>query len=170
MAGDIDRLMAIAPPRVIAGADDGIRVIGLGLAGRRDEARQRLIEMRRASRIPIFETLDRVPDGVARSARPEMVVSLSAFGGLKIHDDPEAIFQQGWLLCDVGEYTTGLEYLRRRCRRDTSSPRRLRASAIRRAAEGARIPRSWRSRSGRARACRLPCSWWRTADGRVSVA
>ena len=42
-----------------------------------------------------------------------MVVNLAAFGGLRIHDDPEAIFQQGWLLCDVGEYETGLEYLRR---------------------------------------------------------
>ena len=40
MAGDIDRLLTVEPPRVIAGADDGIRVIGLGLAGRRDEARR----------------------------------------------------------------------------------------------------------------------------------
>ena len=39
MTGDIDRLLAVEPPRVVAGADDGIRVIGLGLAGRRDEAR-----------------------------------------------------------------------------------------------------------------------------------
>ena len=38
MTGDIDRLLAVQPPAIIAGADDGIRVIGLGLAGRRDEA------------------------------------------------------------------------------------------------------------------------------------
>ena len=41
MTGDIDRLLAIEPPPIVAGADDGIRVIGLGLAGRRDEARRR---------------------------------------------------------------------------------------------------------------------------------
>ena len=113
MAGDIDRLMSLAAPRVIAGADDGIRVIGLGLAGRRDEARQKLLEMRRASRIPIFETwieylmawLDR------RSA--DMLGTLTEFGALKIHEDPEAIFQQGWLLCDVGEYEAGLADLSR---------------------------------------------------------
>jgi hypothetical protein len=28
-------------------------------------------------------------------------------------DDPEAIFQEGWLLCDVGEHQRGLDYLRR---------------------------------------------------------
>ena len=32
MVGDIERLVAADPPRVVAGADDGIRVIGLGLA------------------------------------------------------------------------------------------------------------------------------------------
>ena len=91
----------------------GIRVIGLGLAGRRDEARQRLVEMRQASRIPLFERWIEYLLAWLDRRRPEMVVNLSAFGGLKIHDDPEAIFQQGWLLCDVGEYATGLEYLRR---------------------------------------------------------
>ena len=32
---------------------------------------------------------------------------------LKIFDDPEAIFQEGWLFCDVGEHQRGLEYLQR---------------------------------------------------------
>ncbi|HYI15551.1 MAG TPA: protein kinase, partial [Thermomicrobiales bacterium] len=91
MAGDIDRLMSIAPPPVDAGADDGIRVIGLGLAGRRDEARQRLNEMRQKSRIPIFERWIEYLLAWLDRRRPEMVVNLSTFGGLKIHDDPEAI-------------------------------------------------------------------------------
>ena len=37
--------------------------------------------------------------------------NLSSFGALKIFDDPEAIFQEGWLLCDVGEYERGLDRL-----------------------------------------------------------
>src|SRR6186713_911557 len=56
MTGDLDRLLSNEGPRMIAGADDGIRVIGLGLAGRRDEARAQLEAMRRQARIPAFES------------------------------------------------------------------------------------------------------------------
>src|SRR5206468_13134572 len=51
MMGDIDRLMAAELPNLVAGADDGIRVVGLGLAGRRDEARQMLLRMQGSSRL-----------------------------------------------------------------------------------------------------------------------
>ena len=113
MAGDIDRLVSIQPPPVIAGADDGIRVIALGLAGRRDEARQTLAEMRLASRIPIFHTwMEYLLAWLDRRAEA-MLVGMSAARTLKIQDDPEAIFQEGWLLCDVGEHQAGLPYLRR---------------------------------------------------------
>ena len=56
MRGDIDRLQAVEPPPLVAGADDGIHVIGLGLAGFRDEARRALIQMRGTQRSPLFET------------------------------------------------------------------------------------------------------------------
>ncbi len=113
LTGDIESLLAITPPRIIAGADDGIRVIGLGLAGRRDEAHAKLLQMRTASRIPLFEAwieyltawLDRRLDEMARRA--------TMAGTLKINDDPEAIFQEGWMLCDVGEYEAGLSRLQR---------------------------------------------------------
>jgi hypothetical protein len=39
--------------------------------------------------------------------------SISALSALKIQDDPEAIFQEGWLLCDAGEHERGLGHLRR---------------------------------------------------------
>ena len=113
MTGDIDRLLAIDLPMVVAGADDGIRVIGLGLAGRRDEARRALLDMRAASLIPVFRAwtdhllawLDRRP--------ADMLAGLSAFKALKIQDDPEAIFQEGWLFADVGEHDVALEFLGR---------------------------------------------------------
>ena len=35
------------------------------------------------------------------------------FDGLKIREDPEAIFQEGRFFCDVGEYQLGLDLLRR---------------------------------------------------------
>jgi hypothetical protein len=39
--------------------------------------------------------------------------SAEAAGGLRIADDPEAIFQEGWLLCDAGEHARGLRQLER---------------------------------------------------------
>jgi hypothetical protein len=43
----------------------------------------------------------------------DMLVNVAALSSLKIMDDPEAIFQEGWLLCDVGEHERGLGHLRR---------------------------------------------------------
>jgi serine/threonine protein kinase/tetratricopeptide (TPR) repeat protein len=113
MTGDIDHLLAVLPPPVVIGADDGIRVIGLGLAGRRDEARQRLQAMSQPLRIPAFQSwvgyLMAWLDGRASDMRR----GVGALSALKIQDDPEAIFQEGRLLCDVGEYAEGLPLLRR---------------------------------------------------------
>jgi len=117
MMGDTDRLMGVQTPPVVAGVDDGIRVIGLGLAGRTDEARRVLAIMRQAisnaGQIRAFEPwtdyllawLDRRP--------ADMDLGMSALNTLKIRDDPEAMFQEGWLLCDAGEHERGLVYLRR---------------------------------------------------------
>ena len=113
MTGDIERLLSVEKRPIVAGADHVIRVIGLGLTGRRDEARRVLLEMRDASRIPAFEAwtqyllawLDRRP--------ADMRIDMSGLSGLKILDDPEAIFQDGWMLCDVGEHDAGVDRLRR---------------------------------------------------------
>ena len=112
MMGDIDQLMAVERPTIIAGADDGIRLIGLGLAGRRDQARRTLNDMRQRGHLPVFESwteylmawLDR---------RPADMLLDAALTSLKIQEDPEAIFQEGWLLCDAGEHAKGLELLKR---------------------------------------------------------
>ncbi|MQA29819.1 MAG: hypothetical protein GEU82_08275 [Luteitalea sp.] len=112
MTSDIDRLMAVEPRAVDAGADDGIRVIGLGLAGRRDEARLALLAMREGRpQIRAFQTwTDYLMAWLER--RPEdMELGLSALSALKIQEDPEAIFQQGWLLCDIGQHQRGLGHL-----------------------------------------------------------
>jgi serine/threonine protein kinase/tetratricopeptide (TPR) repeat protein len=115
LAGDIERLLAVEPPPLGTGGDEWIqvRVTGLGLAGRREESRQALDEMRRAPRVSAFQTwgdclmawLDRRP--------ADMVGCLSALSPLTVHDDPEFVFRVGWLLCDVGEHEQGLPYLRR---------------------------------------------------------
>jgi eukaryotic-like serine/threonine-protein kinase len=113
MAGDMDQLMAIELPALVSGADDGIRVVALGLAGNREEARRRLLAMRQPSRIPTFQTwMDYLLLWLDRRSG-EMLTELSRLDTLKIQDDPEAIFQEGWLLCDVGEHDEGIKYLRR---------------------------------------------------------
>jgi eukaryotic-like serine/threonine-protein kinase len=114
MTGDLERLMAIEPSLVVAGADDGIRVIGLGLAGRREEARRALEVMRRTTRIPTFNSWAQyLMAWIDKRAADMWSNDMSDLGGLKIRDDPEAIFQEGWLLCDVGEHQRGLAFLRR---------------------------------------------------------
>jgi len=114
MTGDLERLMAIEPTLVVAGADDGIRVIGLGLAGRREEARAALEAMRRTTRIATFNSwAEYLMAWIDKRAEDMWSNNMSALGGLKIRDDPEAIFQEGWLLCDVGAHQKGLPYLRR---------------------------------------------------------
>ncbi len=113
MTGDLERLLAVVPPPVDPGADDGIRICGLGLAGRREEARRLLLGMRERPNIPSFGAwteyltawLDRRPSA--------MVDSISTLSALKIQDDPEAIFQEGWLLCDAGAHDLGLDHLQR---------------------------------------------------------
>ena len=113
MAGQIDRLITAESAQVIAGADDGIRVIGLGLAGRRDEARALLIRMGETSRIPLFRAWIEYLTAWLERRGADMLEEVAALHTLKIEDDPEAIFQFGWLLCDVGEYAAGLAHLQR---------------------------------------------------------
>jgi len=113
MMGDIERLLAIPRPPLVAGADDGIRVIGLGLAGRRDEARQAVVAMQRQPRIPAFDAWIGFLTAWINRQPADMHASLSTFADYKIQHDPEANFIEGWLLCDVGEYDAALEFLRR---------------------------------------------------------
>jgi tetratricopeptide (TPR) repeat protein len=112
MTGDIDRLLGLRGPLGGSG-DEGIRVIGLGLAGRREEARQALLAMRWAVSIPLFQVWTDYLMAWLERRPADMVVGMGAFGALKIMEDPEAVFQQGWLLCDAGEHGRGLAYLQR---------------------------------------------------------
>lgn len=112
MTGDIERLLGIEPPPVIAGADDGIRVIALGLAGRREEALERLSRMQRASHLPAFQAWTKYL-AAWLERRPHDMRDDPVFAGLKVNDDPEAIFQEGWLFLDLGERERGVRLLAR---------------------------------------------------------
>jgi serine/threonine protein kinase/tetratricopeptide (TPR) repeat protein len=114
MTGDIERLLSLGPRSYNpGGGDEGIKVIGLGLAGRRDEAREMLLNMTNMARIQIFHTWTSYLRAWIDRNVPEMVAAQSTLSALKIMNDPEAIFQIGSLFCDVGEFETGLQYVQR---------------------------------------------------------
>ena len=113
MKGDIDRLVSLDPRDRIPTGDHGIRVIGLGLAGRRVEARQALADMSQQSGIQTFQVWTSHLGAWLDRRIEDMMSTLSTMTPLKIFDDPEAIFQEGWLLCDAGDHVRGLEYLQR---------------------------------------------------------
>jgi non-specific serine/threonine protein kinase len=112
MTGNLERLLAMEPPAIVSGGDPGIRVIGLGLAGRRDDARQALLNMRGAP-IPIFQSWTEYLMAWLDRRHADMLERVGELRPFKIQDDPEAIFQEGWLLCDIGENQTGFDYLKR---------------------------------------------------------
>jgi serine/threonine protein kinase/tetratricopeptide (TPR) repeat protein len=114
MTGDIDRLLAMGP-RLFnpGGGDQGIRVIGLGLAGRRDEARDVLLHITQMARIELFHTWTKSLHAWLDRRASEMLALQQTLNSLKIMSDPEALFQIGTLFCDVDDFETGLPYLER---------------------------------------------------------
>jgi eukaryotic-like serine/threonine-protein kinase len=113
MTGDVERLLAIPPVATATGSDSVINVIGLGLAGRLDEAKSALAEHRRQAQLDIFHAYAETLLAWLERRPADMRTNIAAIAGLKIMNDPEAMFQEGWLLCDAGEHAEGLKYLRR---------------------------------------------------------
>jgi tetratricopeptide (TPR) repeat protein len=113
LTGDLDRLLAISVPGAATGADDVFGVIGLGLAGRRDEARERLSTVTGRPHLPLFRIwmahvrswLDQRPN--------DMMAGIEELSALAVFEDPESQFNEGWLFCDVGQFERGLPYLER---------------------------------------------------------
>jgi hypothetical protein len=113
MAGDTERLLALHRPALATGAEDGNLVASLGLAGRREEAFEALARMRQVSQLPLFQAFIGYLSAWLERRPGDMVIDESQFGRLKIRDDPEAIFLEGWMLCEVGEHEQGLRRLQR---------------------------------------------------------
>jgi serine/threonine-protein kinase len=113
LMGDIDELLALRTATLFAGADDGIRVIGLGFAGRTEEAKVRVAVMRQSPRIPLFDAWIKYLEAWLEGRTEDMTGRDELVGGLTIADDPEAIFQEGWMRCHVGQHEAGLVHLQR---------------------------------------------------------
>jgi hypothetical protein len=110
MAGDYERLI-----------DDGevsnpLRVIALVLAGRREEGRALLETLRGPTGIPAYKMwTDSLLPWVERRI-PDLIAYMDwrrSRSDLRIFDDPESLFMEGWMFCDVGELERGLGYIER---------------------------------------------------------
>jgi eukaryotic-like serine/threonine-protein kinase len=117
MTCDIDRLVAFTP-RSRADLDHGIQVIGLGLAGRREQARDALGHMvAPGSGLDTRQTWRNYLEAWLDYRLDDMRTGHSALSSLKIMEDPEAIFQMGRLFCDIGDVDEGLANLHRAVRK-----------------------------------------------------
>jgi hypothetical protein len=88
-------------------------VIGLGLAGRLDEARDVLLNMTQMARIPAFHVWTSYMQAWLDRRVPDMMAAHASLSALRIVSDPEAMFQLGTLFCDVGELAAGLQHIER---------------------------------------------------------
>ena len=113
--GDVERLLAVEPPPLGASRDEWftVRVLGLGVAGLRDASREALTEMRKSPRVSAFQSFSDYLKAWLDGRPADMLAGLGALGHLKIQEDPEAVFFQGWTLCDAGEHEEGLRLLQR---------------------------------------------------------
>jgi serine/threonine protein kinase/tetratricopeptide (TPR) repeat protein len=109
MTCDIDQLIAVGT--IQGGGDQGIRVIGLGLAGRRDEARELLMAFRQTLPVPAFQNWADYLMAWLEGRLDDMKLTFAESGLLRIQDDPEAIFMQGWMMCDLGAHEEGITHL-----------------------------------------------------------
>jgi hypothetical protein len=95
LTGDLDRLLALEGPAHASRGRDLDRAMALGLAGRYDEARRILDDLRAGALLPAWKAwlqaitawVDRQPEGV--------LAGIQALEGLTIAEDPEGLFQVG---------------------------------------------------------------------------
>jgi len=113
LTGDLDRLLALEGPAHASRGRDLDRAMALGLAGRYDEARRILDDLRAGALLPAWKAwlqaitawVDRQPEGV--------LAGIQALEGLTIAEDPEGLFQVGWMFSDLGERGHAVVFLRR---------------------------------------------------------
>ena len=111
MTEDIDRLVNLES--VSGGADEGIKVMGLGFAGRYEEARRLLFTIRDAVTVPTFHVWWQFLEAWLDRRPADMLRHLAMIETVKIQFDPEAMFLEGWMLCESGALQDGLAFLQR---------------------------------------------------------
>ncbi len=109
--GDFERL--IAAVRRPTADDQVFRIVGLGFTGRREEALEALQRLPRNSGMGAIGPWLSLLRGWLERSPADMLKARSELATYRFLDDPEVIFHEGWMLCDVGEHERGLELVRR---------------------------------------------------------
>jgi TolB-like protein len=110
LTGDVDRLLEMQGP------DRAVPAVALGLAGRRDEARRVLLDLQDAAHLPAYRLWTQWLMAWLDQRREDMsdrTSELNRVAQIRIMEDPEAMFQEAWILCDTGEHERGLARLQR---------------------------------------------------------
>ena len=112
--GDLEGMIALPSEGVLTGANDGIRVIALAMAGRREEAHEALTRMMAAPHnMPLVDSWTTYIGAWLDARVEDMDTALASMKVLKVFDDPEAIFQEGWFRCHIGQHAEGMTRLER---------------------------------------------------------
>src|SRR5262249_13805865 len=93
-------------------AGSPVRAIGLGFAGRRDEARALLQRLDDPNAVRAYKLWIEMLRPWADRRNHDLLAVFAAMHqmtGLGIVKDPESRFMEGWMLCEVGEHEAGLE-------------------------------------------------------------
>lgn len=99
----------------LSGPDLGVRVVSLTFAGRRSEARRTLLELRQVSPFGSYRVFVEWTEWLMawiEERREDMLSRIARLRALKLLEDPEGVFMEGWLLCEIGEHRLALDRLR----------------------------------------------------------
>jgi serine/threonine protein kinase/tetratricopeptide (TPR) repeat protein len=111
--GEYEQLLSMTPESSVTSGANVAHVEVLVLMGRREEALKLLQSFETETGIAAFRGwMVFLRAWIERNVQ-EMVSARDGMSFLKIVEDPEALFQEGWAFCEVGHPERGLDALRR---------------------------------------------------------
>ncbi|HET7498101.1 MAG TPA: hypothetical protein VFM00_07355, partial [Candidatus Eisenbacteria bacterium] len=125
MDGTMERDLAAGRWVDVERGQEVTRVMILGIVGRRDEALRELRAIPRENQVPVFHVYADFIRAWLERRPAEMADWRARVQGLKVLEDPEAMFQEGLLFCDAGDPGIGLDLLRRSVAKGYFPPERL---------------------------------------------
>ena len=109
-AAEFERLVSVAE------SDNPVRIIAMVFADRRDAAREALRKLDVSAAIPAYKLWVAMLSAWLERRNAEVLTQLTAMAEMQqlgIVKDPESLFMEGWMLCELGEHQVGLDRIRR---------------------------------------------------------
>ena len=130
MNGQMESAMATGQFEELEPGEEVSRVIALGSLGRNEEALAQLSAIKMDNQIAVFHVYADFIKAWLEKRPADMVKIRARMAGLKVLEDPEAMFQEGFMLCDAGDPKTGLELIARGNAKGYVAPDRLARSSV----------------------------------------